>query len=210
MTFNIDGLHSLRDRKSSAKESWQPPRLDDFSDKHVIAFDQTLNTTAGMCVHREDDGLRVRSVTMFAGQSSASGDEGSLQKGVALYNQFVAFLMSMKGVHRHSGDFVVAHEAPPVGGGTVRRPESALLAAQVLRIACARLEIPVAPMVASSTHRKAVCGNHRADKAEAHRGLAELASTLPIHGYDRVTNEHKRDALCVAIAHLLRERRRGQ
>jgi hypothetical protein len=206
MTFNLDGLHAVRDRKPSSREEWVPPTIGDLGYGVVIAFDQTLSATAGMCVHRENDGLAVRGVRMMGGTSSSLddlGNEANLQKGVTLHHRFIEFLMGMRG-HHPGEQITVVHEAPPVGGGTIRRPESSLLAAQALRIAADRLDIPVAPMVTSNAHKKTVCGDGRADKAEAHRALALLAEALPIRGYAKVSNSDKRDALCIAITHLMR------
>jgi hypothetical protein len=205
MNFNLDALHAVRDKKSSPREEWQPLVADDLGYGIVIAFDQTLSKTAGMCVHREGPGVVVRGVRQFAGHTDACGDEGSLQKGVTLYHRFIEFLMSMKG-HHPDEQITVVHEAPPVGGGVVMRPESALLAAQALRIAADRLDIPVAPMVSPQQHKKAICGNARADKPEAHAALARLAETLPILGYEQVTNADKRDALCIGLTYLARMR----
>jgi hypothetical protein len=208
MTFNLDGLHAVAEHKPSTRESWRPPTIDDLGFGIVIAFDQTLSATAGMCVHRKGDGLVVRGVKMMAGVAADRnelGNEGNLQKGVTLYHRFIEFLMSMKG-HHPDEQITVVHEAPSVGGGTIRHPESSLLAAQALRIAADRLDLPVAPMVTSSAHKKAVCGDARADKAKAHRSLALLAEAWPIEGYHRVSNGDKRDALCIGITHLMRSK----
>jgi hypothetical protein len=204
MNFNLDGLEAFGSHKSSARQEWRPPRVEDLSFDIVIAFDQTLSATAGMCAHREGEGFAVRGVEMISGTSEATGNEGNLQKGVDLCRKFDFFLRKMQS-HHPDEPITVVHEAPPIGGGVIRHPESALLAAQVLRIACSGLGIPVAPMVTSSTHKKAVCGNGQATKAEAHQGLTLLADSWPISGFRQVSNGDKRDALCVAIAHLLRE-----
>lgn len=203
--INLDGLHAVRDSKPSPRETWRPPQIADLSDEVVIAFDQSLNATAAMCAHRTGDTFAVRSVTMFKGTAApgASGIEEELQKGTSLYHQYLQFLMRMKGFHRD--EMVVVHESPPVGATNLRAVESSLLAAQALRLAADRLDIPVAPMVMIQRHKKAICGNGQADKAEAHRALAQLAEEWPIRGYERVSNADKRDALCVAIAHLLRK-----
>lgn len=206
MNLNFDGLHAVRDSKPSPRETWRPPTIADLSDEVVIAFDQSLNATAAMCAHRTGDTFAVRSVTMIKGQVSGDpgGTEGDLRKGVDLHHLFMTFLMKMKGYHRND-DLVVVHEAPPAGGGHIRRPESSLLAAQALRIAADRLDVPVVGMVSPGEHKRAICGNARAEKAEAHQALAQLAQEWPIRGYERVTNADKRDGLCVAIAYLLRK-----
>lgn len=206
MELNLDALHAVRDKRPSPREEWRPLTVDDLSFGIVIAFDQSLSKTAGMCVHREGAGVVVRGVHQLAGHTDAEGDEGNLQKGVTIYHRLIEFLMSMKGHHPHE-QITVVHEAPPVGGGAIMRPESSLLAALALRIAADRLDIPVAPMVSPSQHKKAICGNARADKPEAHAALAQLAVSLPIRGYERVTNADKRDALCVGLAYLARRQR---
>lgn len=203
MDLNLDALHAVRDKKSSPREEWRPLTIDDLGYGIVICFDQSLTKTAGMCVHREGSAVAVRGVKQFAGHTDACGDEGNFQKGTTIYHRFIEFLMSMKGHHRDE-QITVVHEAPPVGGGVVMRPESSLLAAQALRIAADRLDIPVAPMVSPAQHKKAICGNARADKPEAHAALAQLALSLPIRGYECVTNADKRDALCIGLTYLAR------
>jgi hypothetical protein len=205
MTFNLDGFRPVRDRKLSARETWTPPTLDDLGYGIVIAFDQTLSATAGMCVHRNENALQVRGVKVLSGRTEATGNEGNLQKGVDLHRQLDFFL---RGILTHHPDeqVTVVHEAPAVGGGVVRNPESSLLAAQALRIACSGLSLPVAPMVAPAAHKKVICGDSRADKGKEHQSLALLAESLPIHGYRAVSNGDKRDALCIAIAHLVRSK----
>lgn len=215
MTYNLDALHAVRDRKPAPKDTWRPPVPEDLSGDIVIAFDQTLSATAAMCVHLDPHGqLVVNGPQMFAGsapsslggtEADLSGTEADLCKGVSIYHQFVTYLGKMRAMHR--GDpITVVHEAPPVGGGVIRRPESSLLAAQALRIAADHLEIPVAPMVTSQAHKKAICGDAKADKRDAHTALAQLAADWPIRDYERyVTNADKRDALCVGITHLLRK-----
>jgi Holliday junction resolvasome RuvABC endonuclease subunit len=59
--------------------------------------------------------------------------------------------------------------------------------------------------VSPQQHRKAVCGVSRATKREEHRALVKLAETIPILDYQKmITNEAKRDALCVGLCALLR------
>lgn len=204
MTFNLDGFRSIREDRPSARETWRPPTINDLGFDIVIAFDQTLAATAAMCVHRHGDALAVRGVKMLSGHSNATGDEGNLQKGVSLYHDLTYYLAGA--LSHHAEGVTVVHEAPSVGGGTLHRPESSLLAAQALRLACDRIDIPVAPMVSSSAHKKAICGDGRATKNEAHEALAELAESLPIQGYQAVRNSDKRDALCIAITHLMRSK----
>jgi hypothetical protein len=79
------------------------------------------------------------------------------------------------------------------------------MASLALRREAAAWDIAVRPMVQPQSHRRVICGNPKASKKEEHEALATLVPALPIIGYSLVTNEATRDALCVGIAHLLRE-----
>jgi hypothetical protein len=168
----------------------------------ILAVDQSLSATGmvWLAVGRRE--LTVYQAWTFRSEAGedADGHEQNLQRAMDLGNQIDDVIRVV-----HQDVAHVVHEGPPVGGGRIMRPESSLLAALALRQAAALWEVPIAPMVQPQTHKRIVCGNGNATKKEEHAALAQLAATLPILDYDRVTNEAIRDALCVALAHLTRK-----
>lgn len=204
MNINTDGLASLAGRRAAkAKPEWSPPSIQDFAYGHMLAFDQTLAKAGFVWLVHDVDGLEVVSSEMLKTGSTEGkgGHEENLTRGVRQYEAFRNLLASFYGLR---GKCMVVHEAPPDGGGNIRRPESSLMASLALRIAVRDMGFTLAPQVAPIEHRKIVCGNPKADKLEEHRALAELAGSLPIKGYELVTNVDKRDALCVALSALHR------
>lgn len=206
VSIDTTRLESLRDKVSSRRDPWRPPVIEDFAahagKTRIMAVDQSLSATGmvWLAVGRRE--LTVHQTWTFRSEADedADGHEQNLQRAMNLGNQIHDVFRE---VYRNVT--YVAHEGPPVGGGRILRPESSLLAALALRHAAARWEVPIAAMVQPQTHKRVVCGNGNATKKEEHAALAQLATSLPILGYSLVTNEATRDALCVGIAHLLRE-----
>jgi hypothetical protein len=205
MNLNLDGLRAVRDRRPSAKEEWRPLVLDDLARMSVLAVDQSLNATACVLVRRDNSALHVVGVAQLAGESPEEfqGNERHLRRAVSLYHKLAGLLACPPSAWGR-GSFDLVHEAPPVGGGTQRTTESTLLASLALRLAAETLPIPVQPMISAQQHKKAICGNAIAKKAEEHAALRKLVDTLPITGFEQISNPDKRDALCIAITHLAR------
>lgn len=207
MSINITKLKALRDKeRPTRREPWRPPVIEDFATHaettRVLAVDQSLSATGMVWLAVGKRELMVYGAWTFRSEADedADGHEQNLQRAMDLGSQIHEVLHEVYQNVAH-----VVHEGPPVGGGRIMRPESSLLAALALRQVAARWVIPVAPMVQPQTHKRVVCGNGNATKKEEHAALAQLATTLPILEYRRITNEATRDALCVGIAHLLRE-----
>ncbi len=105
----------------------------------------------------------------------------------------------------------IVHETPAVANAKSSRrngPRVGLpgrLSAQAIRSAAHRMcpgtEIV---MLNAQQSKKVICGNHKAEKKEAHDALKRATW---IGGLDKVTNEHERDALLLALN--LFSRRRG-
>lgn len=209
MTLNFSGLQQVAGRKKSSKAVWQPlsiKELSAFGEHGILAFDQSLAATGFVHLSVSSHGhLFIADAQTFrtTATDGKGGHEENLDRALAQYQRFKEVLFG----YHYRGGFTVVHEMVPVGGGKLNRPESSLLAAHSLRVAVAELEMELAPSVAVREHRKAICGNSKADKREAHAVLPELAEKLEILNYKAVTNDNTRDALCVALAHLRRSAR---
>jgi len=206
---NTDGLKALAGKRAVKAEAlWTPPTMADFREGFVLAFDPSLSATGFVWLasvvtpigHR----LEVHSGEVHGTKApeDVKGKMADVMRGQQLHWSFRNLLESFLPI---KDDVEVVHEAPPTGGGRIRSPESALLASLALRIAAEGLGFILAPPVAVATHRKLVCGRVKdVDKKEEHRVLGTWARDLVL-GYDRhVTNEAKRDALCVGLTHLAR------
>lgn len=206
MTLNTSALQQVVGRKKPSKAAWVPPSIEEWAHlpgQSFLAFDQSLAATG--FVHlmlQKDGGLFVADAQTFRTTTTEGkgGHEENLERALLQYRVFHSLLA---GYHNRGG-YVVVHEMVPVGGGKLHNPESSLLAAHSLRVAVAEREMDLVPSVAVREHRKAVCGNAKADKREAHAALAELAEELDILNYKAITNDNTRDAACVALAHLRR------
>lgn len=206
MTLNLTGLQQVAGRKRTSKSAWKPLSTEEWRhlpEQGFLAFDQSLAATGfvhlSLSAH---GGLFVADAQTFrtTATEGKGGHEENLDRALLQYRNFKKALFG----YHFRGGFTVVHEMVPVGGGKLTRPESSLLAAHSLRTAVADLELEIAPSVAVVEHRKVICGNHKADKREAHAALAQLAEELDILNYKAVTNDNTRDALCVALAHLRR------
>lgn len=206
MTLNLTGLQQVAGRKRPAKSSWillSNEELAQLPEQSILAFDQSLAATGFVHLSLSTQGrLFVADAQTFrtTATEGKGGHEENLDRALIQYQNFKKVLFG----YHYRGGFTVVHEMVPVGGGKLVRPESSLLAAHSLRTAVAELEMERAPSVAVGEHRKAICGNAKAEKREAHAVLAELARKLDILNYKAITNDNTRDALCVALAHLRR------
>ena len=159
-------------------------------------FDQTLSKAGSASLLFSKDGTitPVRS-KMFEPSTDEEGNEGNFRKGVALHNAFVKWLQD-----EHI-DFV-AHEAPPVGGGKLHRPESSLMAALALRIACDSLAVPVV-MVRPQDAKKRLTGDGKAEKRDVKLAIEAL---LPDVRNLRPWNQDVSDAIAVGLTASERKR----
>lgn len=190
----------------ATKPEWVPPTRDDLADGHVIAIDQSLAHTGIVSVINHQGFFRVIQAESWKIDSDgAVGHEDSLRRAVLLSTVLREFFQE----HRNPA-WVIRHELPlPLNNPKINRPESSLVAATAVRVVAAELSIPIAEMMGAQTHKRITCGKANADKIEHHAALAYLASDLGIGGWELVTNEAKRDAASIAIAHLFQEKTGG-
>lgn len=207
MSLNLDKLKSFRTGEAPAV--WTPPSLSDYRPGKVIAFDQSLGACAVValwCTHPEGRPpvLHVNAAETFRTESTAKGHEGNFQRTMDLTTQIGQWMSA----RNFAGDWQIVHEAPPSGGGTIRHPESSILASVAVRYATHGYTLR--PMVNRQAHAKLICGDGNADKKTHHAALKRLMTEYPITNADKITNEGKRDALSLGLCCLARRQQRGR
>jgi Holliday junction resolvasome RuvABC endonuclease subunit len=132
----------------------------------VGCFDQTLSKTGSIILISSGGKIVPYRSKMFEPTSEEVGNEGNLEKATLLFEGFLIYFAS------HKVD-LVAHEAPPVGGGKLMRPESSLMAATALRCAAKSLGIPVR-MVAPQKVKNRLTGNTKAEKKDVKLAIERM------------------------------------
>lgn len=208
MTLNLSSLEDLgtKVKQAKGKPEWRAPVLDDFKQGHVLAFDQSLSGCAAVALIRREDELLVYATEMFkTSHVQAGGHEENLQRAIELSDKIISWLYGM-GIR--PGEWIIAHEAPPIGGGRLIRPESSLLASLAVRVACKQFRLPVALMVSKQAHAHFICGKSKADKKEHHEVLMRLAAEeWMVNNLQAVSNGDKRDAFSIGLYWLAKGRR---
>lgn len=217
--MNPDALESFAAaRPAKAKPAWSPPTMASFVPggylgRHVFAFDPSLSGCAGVFLSLHGRigtglGVQVHAARKFAtSDHGAGGYEESLRKALELSAQVEEWIFDeMRGYSSDVCEFV--HEGPPVGGGSLIRPEATLLGGAAVRFALDRRNRRCAPMVQPQAHKAFVCGpgarKRGFGKKEHHAVLMPWAASLGVTGLELVTNADLRDALSVALTHLSR------
>lgn len=194
---NDDAPAPVVRKGKGTEKTWHSPEVHEFVDCSVLAFDPSLTATGAVCLWINAGRIEVRQAWSFGADSGSEGWENVLRSGEELERQFDRLFQGRP--HQR-----VVHESPAQGGGKFLKPELTLTACYALRVAARARGFQIAPMIAPQTHKRLICGNGNAKKPVEHAALAALAESLPIVGYDQITNEAKRDALCVGLAHSLR------
>lgn len=196
---NTAKLSEFRDgAKKTKKKVWTAPVIDQFRAGQIIAWDQSLSAcgmVALWCTKPEDGRtvLHINSAETFRMQTAIGGHEGNFQRTLALSDEIGRWMEDRD----FGGGWEVVHEAPPSGGGTMRHPESSILASVAVRQGTRRYKLN--PMVSRQSHARFACGNGNATKKDHHAALMKLAEDLEIGNLHLITNEAKRDALSVAL-----------
>lgn len=155
----------------------------------MACWDQTLSKTGGAIIRVTQSGSIVPMRTiMLEPTSTEEGNEGNFDKVVQLHRHFVAILT-------RENVKLVAHESPPVGGGKLMRPESSLMAATALRIACDTLGITVV-MYRAQDVKLRLTGDKKASKAEVKAAIERL---IPDVKALKPWNQDVSDAIGVGI-----------
>lgn len=194
-------FEGLKPLSEAQRGGYEPPAL---AHGHVVAFDQSFASTGWVSVLNTPhvhNGWPPSLHVLAAGNFSAGervpkgGIEQDLRLAVGLYDQVLGVL-----AQHARGDTVVAHEMPAVGGKF--HNNSSPFSAVAVRIASTMLAAggganPPVVMVNRQSWAKCVCGNAKATKAEAHKGMAAWAGGVP--GWETLTNEARRDAMGIAV-----------
>lgn len=220
--MNTDALESFAAGRPAKGTGWAPPTVDGLVPggwwgRLVFAFDPSLSGCAGVLLHlcevMGQQQLFVVSAKKFAtSDHGAGGYEESLRKTVELSHLVEDWVFDAARGHALAhAEFV--HEGPPVGGGSLIRPEAALLGAAALRFLLDRnprgcFPSRCAPMVQPQTHKAFFCGPEARKKGfgkkEHHAVLMPWARDAGVTGLDLVTNADLRDAFSVGVCHLSR------
>lgn len=170
----------------------------------VIAIDQSLSATGLVAMEHGADGylgvIAAETLKGLAVDDGATGWEKVLQQATNLYEQLIEVL----GDYDPPLGWTVVHEAPPMGGGSIRAPESSVLGSAAVRMAAADCGLTCS-LIRAQDHKRITVGLPNASKIEHHALLMPWAETIGVKALDRVTNEAKRDALSIALAYLIRE-----
>lgn len=169
----------------------------------VVAFDQTVSACGMVVVDSRGTDISIMRARKFE-QSTRPGAEGyevyfdkAEQLGWVLAEELAKLACSFPGIE-------VVHEAPPVGGGKFTNPESSLMAGREVRRAARAAGLTIFPMVAPQAHKRLIVGNAQATKKDVRAALPPFLASVGVTGYNLVTNEDQRDALCIALGHLHR------
>lgn len=164
----------------------------------LLAADQTLGNCALVLLQVSDGAVSVLWATTLRTQPpSKTGHAGTLERSVELQSLILNTIPEAFADLPHPT--LLAYETPPKGK-LVQRPESSLLAAHCLLFVCDMMGWTNVT-VGSQKAKSHICGNHRAEKAEAHAALAQKYQPL-IEGYEKITNADLRDALMVGLTYL--------
>lgn len=176
-----------------------------FGGALVGALDQSLGGCALVVLDATGPTLDVMRARMFKtdpgdlDSGTEANYERAAQLGAQLDEEFTKLASSFPGIE-------IVHEAPPVGGGKFVRPESSLMAGREVRRAARTAGLRFAGMIAPQAHKRALFGDHTTPKTVVRARLPGLFASVGGTGYNLVVNEDERDALCLALAHLLHRR----
>jgi hypothetical protein len=201
----LDSQSELQNQRLQSKK-WSIPSTTSFGLGRVIALDPSLRATGAVALTSTGSQLIAGFAHVFTTPADLSevGHESNMVRAQMIAEQFRIWLQYRSDVFLAEEPWTVVVEAPPVAVGTIRRPESSLLACLALRLVATENKLPIAPMISAQEHHW-LCGGVRNDKVKAH---AELKFWAPhvIAGFHDITNEALRDALGVGLAHLKRVR----
>lgn len=207
MSLDFSGLSDLA---ANPTGGWALPVMSDVvrpgPPMSVLAFDQSLTSTGAVLVVRDSLMVRVDySVTLRGGETEAKGFVHDYRRAIAIERQVRQRVAWVRAQQAMIGRLMVVHETPPVGSKRLPGAGSSSKAAgQAVWSACDEFGIePV--MLNSQQAKKWVCGNHKADKAEAHAALRQHVFPWLV-GSKKITNEHERDAVLLALLALSKER----
>ena len=186
-----------------AKMTFQPPTEADLAgpDCRILCFDQTLTSTGFAVLQRRDNDISIIARDTLRSKTEKEGFEGDFDQALQIEQQMEDKVAEWGSIAR----ILIVHETPAVANkrtmakGGPRVGVSSRMAGQALRSVAKRYGVPVM-MLNSQAAKKFVCGNYKADKAEAHASLRNLTW---LEGLDTLTNEHQRDAVLLGLLAMM-------
>lgn len=158
----------------------------------MLCFDQSCTATGWVLVDTTSGEVQVLATGMAKPKhTGVKGNEDTFRKASVLFLELEHLLR----VHQPEK---VVHEAPPVGGGVNRNPESSAAASMAVRCACAAMGIPVS-MRAPQSIKGLLTGDRGATKGEVREAVLRLVPAFAEH---RPWNEHVADAAAVALVEI--------
>jgi hypothetical protein len=199
MTALDDFRPGVRPQRKAAKQPWQPPTRPQLGLGRMVCFDPSLSATGVVDLEHTPDRLVVHGAWTLRGEapSGYTGREREMREGLILRARIVDLLIT------YDSGVTALTEAPPIGGGRIKAPESAMLGCLAVHVAALDANVPMGPMYYPQRHRALTCGQALIKKEKHHPLLMELAAELAIEGLEKVSNEHRRDALSVGLAFLI-------
>lgn len=181
------------------KQPWQPPTRAQLGHGRVICFDPSLTATGVVDLEHTPDRLVVHGAWTLRGDApdGCVGREREMHEALILRARIVDLLIT------YEGEVTVLAEAPPIGGGRIKAPESAMLGCLAVHVAAMDASVPMGPMYYPQRHRALTCGQSQVKKERHHPLLMAWAAGLGIEGLEKVSNEHRRDSLSVGLAHMI-------
>lgn len=163
---------------------------------NVLAFDQTIAKTGwAYVIFIAGSPILKATGTIVQEATGIKGYEDYLVRAMTLRREINAVYQRVATATLLNLD--VVHEAPPMGGGKLNKPESSLTAAVVVRLTC-----PGATSVHARHARKVLTGNVNADKKQVREALFRY---WPSFAEIKPMNYDISDAIALAITHATKE-----
>jgi hypothetical protein len=206
--MDLSALESLRGKRVAQKKpEWQPLDLSTLQPGTYLAADPSL-TAFGLVMFEvaPEQRYTVHMAQKFStpAPSGKADHEDTLSRAETIQILIAHWLKSYV-VGHDWGNLKYVHEAPPIGGGKLMKPEVSLVTGLAFRMAIKEAYLPTGrmptllPMMYRREHCKLICGQPDAKKPFHHAALKEHFDA--IRGADElITNEAHRDALSVALA----------
>ena len=193
----LKGKQPAKKRKST----WHQPTLEDLAEGTVLAFDQTFSKTGFAVVKRGLFGLTVLAHGFLNEPPIPDSPRfwDILQRTEWMGERMGGVVRDTRSMLGPGQGFEVVHEAPILHG---MRVESSLLGAVKVWEACKANGLPQPTIVENRHMLNTLCPpTDRSGKPAIKRAVNQF------HDTNKGWNEHNRDALALALTHLIFKKR---
>lgn len=182
--------------KRAPKKVWAAPKLEDFANGLVCAFDQTFTNTGWAILRKDDDWVQVldKGTIREPPVPGLKGFEDTLQRAEWMCERIKPIPEKALTYAKHDESCVFVHEIPAVQG---MRIESSLLGALGVRQAVTALRDPYKRVAVGNQHMKAVML-----PPEMRHEKRFITTAVNRYTDTRGWNEHTRDALALGLTYL--------